>query len=84
MYKIEWQPKAFRQLNKVRERKTRVMIFNAVDKLQNWPDCRNVKAVQSTGGYRLRVGNWRILFDVKTALEIIEIEEVKKRNERTY
>ena len=85
MYKIEWQPKAFRQLRKIREHKTRLMIFNAVDKLQNWPDCRNVKALQPPkSGYRLRVGNWRVLFDLKTFLEIIEIEEVKKRNERTY
>jgi mRNA-degrading endonuclease RelE of RelBE toxin-antitoxin system len=46
MYKIEWQPKAVRRLRKIREHKTRLMIFNAADKLQNWPDCRNVKALQ--------------------------------------
>lgn len=61
------------------------MIFNAVDKLCDWPDCRNVKALQSPKSrYRLRVGSWRIFFDVKTFLEIIEVEEVKKRDEHTY
>jgi mRNA-degrading endonuclease RelE of RelBE toxin-antitoxin system len=35
-------------------------------------------------GYRLRIGEWRVFFDVKQHLEIIEIEEVKKRDEHTY
>jgi len=35
-------------------------------------------------GYRLRVGRWRVMFDVREALRIIEVEEVKKRDEHTY
>ena len=34
--------------------------------------------------YRLRVGNYRVLFNVHECIEIISIEEVKKRDERTY
>lgn len=36
-----------------------------------------------THQYR-RVGNYRVLFDIETGLHIISIEEVKKRDERTY
>jgi len=32
--------------------------------------------------YRLRVGTWRVFFT--EAFEIVQIEEVKKRDERTY
>jgi mRNA-degrading endonuclease RelE of RelBE toxin-antitoxin system len=32
----------------------------------------------------MRVGNWRILFDVEDRIRIIMIQEVKKRDERTY
>jgi len=34
--------------------------------------------------FRIRVGNWRILFDVEDRIKIIMIQEVKKRDERTY
>jgi len=32
----------------------------------------------------LRVGNWRILFNVFEEISIASIEEVKKRDENTY
>jgi mRNA interferase RelE/StbE len=47
-----------------------------------FPDCPNVKKLQDRNGYRLRVGRWRIIFT--RSLEIIEIEEVKPRDEHTY
>jgi mRNA interferase RelE/StbE len=34
--------------------------------------------------YRYRVGNLRILFDVDDANKVIEILDIRKRNERTY
>lgn len=78
MYRIEWHPKARRQLKKIRDHKVRIAIYDAVDTLQDWPRCRNVKALQNRPGYRLRVGKWRVIFDVERYLEIIAIEEVKK------
>jgi mRNA-degrading endonuclease RelE of RelBE toxin-antitoxin system len=35
-------------------------------------------------GYRLRVGNYRILFDWDGGVKIVNIEEVKRRDEHTY
>lgn len=34
--------------------------------------------------YRLRVGRYRIFFSNDDAISIITIEEVKKRDDRTY
>jgi mRNA interferase RelE/StbE len=34
--------------------------------------------------YRRRVGNWRILFDVNDQDQVVEIVDVRKRDERTY
>jgi len=34
--------------------------------------------------YRLRVGNYRVFFDYADTIKIITIEEVEKRDERTY
>jgi mRNA interferase RelE/StbE len=46
---------------------------------------RNVKVlVNHAYGYRLRVGIYRVFFDFDGAVRIVSIEEVKKRDERTY
>ena len=50
-----------------------------------FPDCPNVKPlVNHEYTHRLRVGNWRILFNAFEEVSIVSIEEVKKRDERTY
>jgi len=85
MYEIEWQPKASRQLKKIKERETLAAIKAAVFDLANWPECRNVKAIKNhESGYRLRVGKWRILFEAQDRIRVIMIQEVKKRDEQTY
>ena len=49
------------------------------------PDVQNVKALAHHHyGYRLRVGNYRILFDWDGGVKIVSIEEVRKRDEHTY
>lgn len=83
MKEIKWHKKAYRQLRKIKDKKTRTTIKNAVKSLENFPDCQNIKKLANHQyDFRLRVGNWRVFFTA--ALEIIYIEEVKKRNERTY
>ncbi|MBV8048964.1 MAG: type II toxin-antitoxin system RelE/ParE family toxin [Paludibacterium sp.] len=84
MNSIHWTPKAARQLRKL-DKPAQRDVFEAVSDLANMPECRNIKAL--TGhpfGYRLRVGHYRVLFDWDGRLRIIEIQEVKKRDERTY
>ena len=53
--------------------------------MAHFPDVTGVKALTThRHGYRLRVGDHRVLFDVLEAVEVVSIEEVKKRDERTY
>lgn len=58
------------------------MIYEGVETLKTFPQCRNIKKLKSRNEYRLRVGRWRIIFT--DSLEIIEIQEVKIRNGHTY
>ena len=84
MTRIEWTRKAMKQAARIDHARF-VEIRRAVDGLVRWPDCRNVKALQGRAGYRLRVGRYRVLFTVhEGAVRIIRVEEVKKRDERTY
>ena len=49
------------------------------------PSCTGVKALSNHEyGYRLRVGSYRVLFDFDGEVRIVEIQEVKKRDEHTY
>ena len=84
MPSIEWSKKARKQVERI-DRTLRPAIVGAVRGLANWPDCRNVKALAGREGFRLRVGRYRVLFTVhEGAVRIIRIEEVRKRDERTY
>ncbi|MHB8148651.1 MAG: type II toxin-antitoxin system RelE family toxin [Desulfobulbia bacterium] len=85
MYSIEWQKKARKQLDKIADSDTRREIKNAVATLADFPSATQVKKlVNHRHGYRLRVGRYRVLFDVLDAVQIVSIEEVKKRDDRTY
>ena len=63
----------------------RVKVFHATTALSAMPDVRNVKALKNHQyGYRLRVSNYRVLFSWDGAIKIVSIEEVRRRDERTY
>ena len=84
MNEIQWSTRALRQVRKLPEADRR-QISEAATDLENMPNCQQVKALQNHHyGYRRRVGKYRILFDWDSIVRIVSIEEVKKRNERTY
>jgi mRNA-degrading endonuclease RelE of RelBE toxin-antitoxin system len=58
-------------------------VRRAIRTLEDWPDVRNVKNLTGIQGYRLRVGRYRVLFDVSDDGTIL-IAQVLIRNERTY
>jgi mRNA-degrading endonuclease RelE of RelBE toxin-antitoxin system len=79
---IKWRPKALRQIRKIKDQQTKETIFDAVSNLKDFPNCPNIKKLKTREEYRLRVGRWRVFFT--ESLEILYIEEVKKRDENTY
>ncbi|WP_397452668.1 type II toxin-antitoxin system RelE/ParE family toxin [Pseudomonas sp. NA-150] len=84
MNRIAWTRKAVKQLLKLHTQH-QVQVRDAVTELQAMPDVSNVKALtQHDCGYRLRVGHYRILFDWESTIRVVSIQEVKKRDERTY
>ncbi|MEI2416200.1 type II toxin-antitoxin system RelE/ParE family toxin [Orrella sp. JC864] len=84
MNTIHWTQKAAKQLRKL-DRQHQVAVRDGVKALEAMPACQNVKALTDHEyGYRLRVGNYRVLFSWDGAIQVVEIEEVRKRDERTY
>ncbi len=82
MVRIKWHKRAKKQLRRIGDISIQNKIYTAVDSLRFFPNCSNVKKLTDREDYRLRVGNYRVLFTVD--LQIISIEEVKKRDDRTY
>ncbi len=84
MNTIIWSKKAQKQLLKL-PKKDAVHVYDKVDELKRFPDCPNVKRLTNhLYGFRMRVGSYRVLFDHDMDIKIVSIEEVKKRDERTY
>jgi mRNA-degrading endonuclease RelE of RelBE toxin-antitoxin system len=84
MNQIEWKPKAAKQLRKL-DKPQQVRIRDGVETLQDFPNCRNVKALTNHEyNYRLRIGRYRVFFEFDDVVRVVTIEEVKKRDERTY
>ena len=82
MKDIVWNKKALRQLRKIKSKQEKKLIYFAVQTLVDFPECDNVVKVKTTDFYRLKVDRWRV-FSTEN-LEVISVEEVRKRNERTY
>ena len=86
MNKIDWTPKALKQLVKLPVN-IQDSITGAIDAMvAEWPASRNVKSLLNRSDYRLRVGRYRVLFFVLPdgEIRVFRINEVKKRDDRTY
>lgn len=85
MNAINWQPRALRQLRRVDAHAGKQIRAAVSTELVDLSQARNVKALTNHEyGYRLRVGHYRVFFEFDGAVRIVSIEEVRKRDERTY
>lgn len=85
MYAIDWQPRARKQIAKLGERAVRLQLVAAIDELERFPAVRNLEPLRGHRyGWRLRVGRFRVLLDVDTRRRLVTVQEIRKRDERTY
>lgn len=87
-YNIEVTHRAVRQLSRIPKQQAK-RIFVAIRTLEDSEAWHNVvKLVNHVYDYRLRVGRYRVLFNVTddetVEIQTLTVEEVKKRDERTY
>ena len=86
MNEIFWHDRARKQMKKIPAH-YREAIHEHVDQLNMFPEHHglDIKELKNHRyGYRLRVGCYRVVFDHEDGIRIIRIQEVKKRDERTY
>ena len=81
-YKVEFTKTAVKSL-KVLPKTSQVQIISKIDELSEKPDSmQNVKKLVNYDiSFRLRVGNYRVLFEKDDIIRIIEIIDIRHRKE---
>jgi len=75
---IEIDSKALKDLSKIQKQEVK-KILSKIELLENYPDVANIKKLTNfEPPYRLRVGNYRVLFDIQD--NIITVYRVKHRS----
>ena len=81
MYKITFSKQAYKVLRKI-PRDVSTKIGRKIKELALKPaKMRNVKKLTEHPGYRLRIGDWRVLYIVDEEERIIHIIKIKTRGE---
>ena len=85
MYKIFYSRRAAKSFKKI-PKEYQVIIKDKIEELSKNPHVSGtIKLVDYPAAkFRHRVGNYRILFDVEEASKILEILDIRKRDEGTY
>jgi len=88
VYRIEIAPAADRDLEKLKSR-IRMQDFerlrNAVRSLAENPRPQGVRKIRGAEkAYRVRVGNYRVVYDVYDSDNLVLILQVARRSETTY
>lgn len=76
-YKIIFEKAAVKFLRK-QDRKTQERLLKAINKL---PDGTDIKKLVGSSLYRLRIGNFRVLYSIDDFVKIISIENIDNRGD---
>ena len=80
-YKVEWKRSAKKELKKL-DKQVIIRILQAVETLAQDPfKSGGKKLVGSDSIYRIRVGNYRIIYNIKSSVLTIEIIKVGHRGQ---
>jgi mRNA interferase RelE/StbE len=87
VYKIEFKPAAVRDLRKLSDRMRRAeweALKTAIDSLAETP--RPYGAIKLSGAdfYRLRLGDYRIIYAIDDQARRLTVTKVARRSEATY
>ena len=67
MYTIIWDEKALEQLHKLEPHISK-RIAKKVDELTSNPFSKDIKKLKGSHDFRLRVGDYRVIFEIETSI----------------
>lgn len=77
IYKIEFSKAALKFLDK-QDKQQRLRLYKAIYRL---PDGTDIKKMKGHNLYRVRVGDYRILYSIDEMIKIITIENIDNRGD---
>jgi len=82
VYKVFYQPKALKTLQKMPRNLSR-LIREKINQLAQDPHAANinVKLLEGRSGYRLRIGDWRVLYEFQDDRLVIVVVRIKTRGD---
>ena len=82
MYQIQYQPQAIKSLLKM-PRNTARLIRAKIEHLAQAPYApnNNVRKLEGEEGYRLRIGDWRVIYELQDDRLVIIVVKIKPRGE---
>ncbi len=82
MYELIYSPSSLKELEKL-DLEMKIRIVNALERLRIKPESCDIKKLVGTDIYRLRVGNYRIIFDIEKDKILIVIIKIGHRKNIT-
>jgi len=83
-YKVIFAANIARQLRRI-DRKWQLKIVAAAEALGDNPRPHGYKKLVGEGGlYRIKAGDYRIIYEVRDNILVVSVLRIAKRNERTY
>ncbi|MFH0978345.1 MAG: type II toxin-antitoxin system RelE/ParE family toxin [Candidatus Woesearchaeota archaeon] len=77
MFKIVWDAKAFQELEKLESTVSR-RILKKVRQLEEDPFAKDVKKLKGSDGFRLRIGDYRVIFAVDSGqIQVLKVGHKK-------
>ncbi len=82
MYKVVFTKQASKKFYKL-PRNTQRVIKDKLEQLAANPHAQhpNISKLQKRAGYRLRIGNWRVIYEIKDEMLIILILKIGSRGD---
>ena len=82
-YQIRLRRAAQRQLDKLAQKDYEI-IAEAIPALEREPRPRGVKKLAESGLWRIRVGQYRVIYDIDDEEHLVMVVRVARRTEDTY
>lgn len=79
-YQIEFKPKALKTLKKI-PKKDRLRIIEKIDHLKNVPRPLGSIQIENSDYYRIRCGNYRVIYDIQEKKLLVVVLKVGHRSD---
>ena len=83
-YTVIFKPSAAKQIRRIDRKEQKKIIAVAVSLAENPRPHGYKKLVDEVDLYRIRIGNYRIIYQIQDKFLIVIVVHIKKRDERTY